>query len=78
MRKPEVGQRAEPDSFLPPWEINPQVPPALSSLVMHCVESRPEDRPASMELVRERLELAIGQLTRQAPGAGHDPQAKSA
>jgi eukaryotic-like serine/threonine-protein kinase len=78
MRQPAVGQRADSNGFLPPREINSQVPPALSTLVMHCVESKPEDRPASMELVRERLELAIGQLTRQAPGAGHDPHAKSA
>jgi serine/threonine protein kinase len=46
----------------PPRQINPAVPPALSSLVMQCVESIPRERPASMTEVYERLELAISQV----------------
>jgi hypothetical protein len=34
----------------------------LSTLVMNCVENRPEDRPADMATVIHRLELAVHQL----------------
>lgn len=59
----------------PPKELNPAVPPALSSLVMQCVEADPWDRPTSMTQVYERLELAITQMlqeSKQAP-AGDPP-----
>ncbi|MCC7145213.1 MAG: serine/threonine protein kinase [Phycisphaeraceae bacterium] len=48
----------------PPSELNPQVPTALSSLVMHCIEKEPAARPSSMLSIYERLELAIAQMQR--------------
>lgn len=51
--------------FLPPRQINPAVPPALSSLVMDCVETEPSRRPESMNTVYERLSMAMGQVQRE-------------
>ena len=48
----------------PPIELNADVPPALSSLVMDCVEKNPRDRPPRMGAVIERLEMAYAQLRR--------------
>ncbi|MFI5381367.1 MAG: serine/threonine protein kinase [Tepidisphaerales bacterium] len=48
-----------------PSELNPQVPLPLSNLVMDCVVPRPEKRPASMENVISRLELAKHQILHQ-------------
>ena len=59
--KPNTALRRAP-SCDPPREINPKVPPALSSLVMQCVETLPRERPASMTEVYERLELSIAQV----------------
>jgi eukaryotic-like serine/threonine-protein kinase len=41
-----------------PQQLNPQVPTALSNLVMECISNRPEKRPASMDAVIHRLELS--------------------
>lgn len=49
----------------PPIELNPQVTPALSSLVMDCIERSPSDRPNSMDEVCSRLEIAQSQLERK-------------
>lgn len=48
-----------------PRELNPAVPPALSTLVMGCVMRDPMDRPATMNEVRDRLVIARTQLERQ-------------
>lgn len=48
----------------PPRAMNPDVPPALSSLVMSCIEHEPSARPETMYRVRERLDLAINQTDR--------------
>lgn len=45
-----------------PRQVNDRVPPALSSLVMSCIQARPEDRPESMTRVYSRLEIAATQL----------------
>ena len=45
-------------------ELNPKIPLALSTLVMDCVRRIPSQRPVSMEVLRERLALAISQLER--------------
>ena len=63
--KPTVALRTTP-SFPPPRDVNPDVPPALSSLVLQCVENDPRDRPTSMTQVYERLELAITQMLQDA------------
>lgn len=49
----------------PPAELNAEVPPALSSLVMDCIETKASERPAAMEQVAARLEIARAQLARQ-------------
>jgi serine/threonine-protein kinase len=41
-----------------PQQLNPRVPPALSNLVMECVSTSPRRRPADMDGVLQRLELA--------------------
>ncbi len=41
-----------------PQQLNPRVPPALSNLVMECVATSPRKRPADMDAVMQRLELA--------------------
>jgi eukaryotic-like serine/threonine-protein kinase len=41
-----------------PMDLNPRVPPALSNLVMEMVSTKPQKRPADMEQVLMRLELA--------------------
>ncbi len=64
--KGPAGITIKPDfNIAPPHEINPKVPLALSTLVMRCISSKPEDRPGSMSVVYERLELAINQLLRE-------------
>jgi serine/threonine-protein kinase len=60
---PVIGIRRE-DEFLPPAQINDQVPPALSALVMECVANDPQERPANMKVVHDRLGLAVAQLER--------------
>jgi len=58
----------------PPRDLNPLVPPALSSLVMHCIEHDPADRPQSMNQIHQRLSMALAQLLRAEP----EPAAKRA
>jgi len=48
-----------------PIEVNPEIAPALSSLVMDSVERRVEDRPQTMGQVIDRLEIAAAQIQRQ-------------
>lgn len=53
----------------PPIDINPEISPALSSLVMDCVERRPADRPPTMQHVMDRLDIAVAQIRRQREAA---------
>ncbi|XAM00729.1 serine/threonine-protein kinase [Phycisphaeraceae bacterium D3-23] len=50
--------------FLPPIEIDPEVPPALSNLVMECVQTEPKQRPGSMDAIIDRLGIAASQAQR--------------
>jgi serine/threonine protein kinase len=65
-----VGKAGE-NSFLldtridTPQQLNPKVPTALSNLVMECIATSPSKRPASMEQVVQRLELAKHVLRKQ-------------
>lgn len=54
-----------PERCQPPIELNPEVSPALSSLVMDCVEPDPRNRPESMTHVVDRLDIAIAQIKRR-------------
>lgn len=42
-----------------PHELNPRLPLPLSKLIMDCVETNPEARPADMRAVVLRLEVAL-------------------
>jgi len=52
----------------PPVELNDHVPPALSSLIMECVQRRPSKRPSTIKEVIDRIDLAIGQSERNGGG----------
>lgn len=49
----------------PANEINPDVPPALSSLVAHCIAPRAGERPSSMQQVYDRIGMALSQLEKE-------------
>ncbi len=49
-----------------PQDLNPKVPNALSNLVMECIATKPQKRPADMDQVVTRLELSKHILTRPA------------
>lgn len=53
------------DACVPPAQLNPEVPPALSSLVMDCIQINPEKRPVNMSSVIARLEIAASQSLRR-------------
>ena len=45
------------DRFDTPTDLNPKVPLAVSNLVMDCVSTKQQKRPADMDAVITRLEL---------------------
>ncbi len=59
-----ISLRTE-DSCKAPMELNPEVPPALSSLVMDCIHTEAPQRPETMALVSDRLDIAAKQFTRR-------------
>lgn len=54
------------DQIATPHDIRPDVPAALSALVMDCVRSHPDKRPADMDAVARRLEVIDYALSRDA------------
>ena len=62
----------------PPIEINPEISPALSSLIMDSVERRVEQRPQDMGAVLDRLDIAMAQIKRQRATAPAAAAARSA
>ena len=64
------------NSIETPQALNPKIPLSLSNLVMDCVSVRPQKRPADMEQVNTRLELARHTLTRPviSPNLLADPE----
>lgn len=48
-----------------PMDLNPKVPQAVSNLVMDCVSTRQQKRPADMDAVITRLELGRHVLAKQ-------------
>ncbi len=68
--QPRPGQRlshnhhAEAGVAKPPQEVNDQVPPGLSRLVMDCCEECPQTRPADMKQVLVRLDMVRQQLAK--------------
>ncbi|HUU60245.1 MAG TPA: serine/threonine-protein kinase [Phycisphaerae bacterium] len=65
-----IGKR---ETTLPPEQLNDQVPPSLSKLVLDCVESSPPRRPKSMNDVLARLNLIAHTLNRQEPPPQDSP-----
>ena len=59
----------------PPIEVDPTVPPALSNLVLECVATSPADRPAHMQAVIDRVEIAATQARRAAETVSAKPEA---
>lgn len=57
------------DCIQAPADLNASVPPALSLLVMECISTRPQKRPANMDQVVARLELVKHILPKSAPVA---------
>ncbi|MBB6428738.1 serine/threonine protein kinase [Algisphaera agarilytica] len=49
----------------PPIEINPEIAPALSSLVMDSIERKVDERPQNMGQIIDRLQIAGAQIQRQ-------------
>jgi len=43
-------------------EINPLVPDRLNDLIMQCVEVELDQRPDSMDVVSDKLDLILGML----------------
>ncbi len=58
----------------PPEQLNAEVPPSLSKLVMDCVEMHPPNRPTSMGELGKRLDLIAHAIKRnkQAEQAAQD------
>lgn len=48
-----------------PQDLNPRVPPAVSNLIVECISTRPQKRPADMDDVITRLELGKHILMKQ-------------
>jgi eukaryotic-like serine/threonine-protein kinase len=60
------------DRFDTPAQLNSQVPAPFSNLIMECISSKPEKRPAGMDQVINRLELAKHIIQqRRAPGGAN-------
>ncbi len=50
--------RNEPDPLVPPAQLNPQIPSALSNIIVHGMALQPEDRPASASEMQAMLTAA--------------------
>lgn len=62
MHPGEAGmRRLESEPLVPPSKLNPDVPPALSAVVIDSVQARLGARPASMDAVLHRLQVAAEQ-----------------
>jgi hypothetical protein len=54
-------------------DLNPKVPMALSNLVMECVSTRAQKRPADMDAMITRLELSKHILMKERNPAAAQP-----
>ncbi len=59
----EVGLKADAE-LKKPRDLNPSVPTSFERLMLHCLETSPDKRPASMNEVKSRLEIVLHQLER--------------
>jgi eukaryotic-like serine/threonine-protein kinase len=56
-----------------PQDLDPNVPPAISNLVMDCIATRPQKRPSDMDDVITRIELGKHILNKQQPQKSQSP-----
>ena len=61
---------------VPPNEKDPSIHPLLSKQILDCVKIDPHDRPASMEVVGNRLELIADLLESPPPDDDTGPIAE--
>ncbi len=66
--EPGMVLRRSSEGRQTPAEVNPEITPALSQLVMHCLETEPANRPRTMQEVSDRLEIAAAQFERLRSG----------
>ena len=52
--------------FQTPQQLNPTIPDPLNRLIMECISTNPSKRPATMEIVIQRLELVKHILMKKA------------
>jgi serine/threonine-protein kinase len=64
MPKKGVATLKDDMSVVPPEKHNPLVPPALSKLVVDCIEVLPSRRPQNMNVVASRLDMVRRALSR--------------
>ncbi|MBG80287.1 MAG: hypothetical protein CMJ39_06220 [Phycisphaerae bacterium] len=73
---PSAGEAADAAAALesheielppPPHETNPRIHPLLSQQVMDCIQVEPRNRPESMDIVANRLEMIHQVLTSKSP-----------
>jgi serine/threonine-protein kinase len=59
---------------VPVRTLNPDVPERLEKLILECVKVRPDDRPANMHQVADKLDLILGivRAAANAPAAADD------
>jgi len=69
---PSVNARSPVEKIVSARELRngASVPPALSNLVMECVSTRPQKRPADMDAMITRLELSKHILMKERNPAG--------
>ena len=75
--EPGISLRTD-DSIVPPREVDPRIPAALSALIMVCLDQRPANRPATMAEVSDRLAIALNQIDRGSAPSAHSARAKRA
>jgi serine/threonine-protein kinase len=70
---------AGPKEAVPPHEVNSQVPPALSKLILECCEDRPQDRPDNMKQILTRFDVVrhILKKKEQTDGRGRSSKRKA-
>jgi len=55
------------EELIEPIELNPDLPPLLNKLLLHCVQQRPENRPESMAEVHDKLEIITMKVDPEQP-----------
>ena len=55
------------EELIEPIKLNPDLPPLLNKLLLHCVEQRPENRPESMAEIHDKLEIIALKIDPEQP-----------